>query len=231
MVMNVGEVMGKVAIAVQLDTSFADLVETMRRFKVGAVAVIDPDRRPVGVVSAHDLLLKEITAPGDGGVFEGARRRRERAKAEGGTAGQVMTTPAITVTEATPVREAARIMHDHHVRQLPVIDAGGKIVGTVHQSDLLKIFMRPPSDVRADVEDAVWRATVDPEALSITVDHGMVSLQGKVPLRSQVVKVVEGVLAIDGVIQVDDQLGYETDDMATVPPLFLSWRGGGPWPV
>ncbi|MEU8268957.1 CBS domain-containing protein [Sphaerisporangium sp. NPDC049002] len=220
MIMNVGDVMGKVAIAVQLNTSFADLVETMRRFKVGAVAVLDPDRRPVGVVSAHDLLLKEIDAP-RAGVFEGHRLRKEHAKAAGSTAAQVMTTPAITVTERTPVREAAQIMHDHRIRQLPVIDATGKIVGTVHQSDLLKVFLRPSSDVRADVDDALWRASVDPDTLSVRVDHGLVSLRGTVPRRSQIARAVQGVQAIDGVIEVDDQMGYEADDLVTVPPLYL----------
>ena len=38
-----------------------DLVVTMRRFKVGAVTVIDADRRPVGVVSQDDLLLVCLT--------------------------------------------------------------------------------------------------------------------------------------------------------------------------
>jgi CBS domain-containing protein len=218
MIMYVGDVMGKVAIAVQLNTSFADLVETMRRFKVGAVAVIDPERRPVGVVSAHDLLLKEIDTSGGEGAFAG-ERRRERAKAAGGIAAQIMTTPAMSVTERTPVREAAQIMHDHRIRQLPVIDdTNGKIVGTVHQSDLLKVFMRPPSDVRADVEDGLRHASVDPGTLSVMVDHGLVSLRGTVPRRSQILLAVEGVLAVDGVIEVDDRLCYETDDLVTVAP-------------
>ncbi|MCW2878480.1 MAG: signal transduction protein [Sphaerisporangium sp.] len=218
--MYVRDVMGRVAIAVQLNTSFSDLVETMRRFKVGAVAVIDHDRRPVGVVSAHDL-LKEFGTP-RGAVFEGRRQRREHIKAAGSTAAQVMTTPAITVTEKTPVREAARIMHDHRIRQLPVVDeTTGKIVGTVHQPDLLKIFVRPPSDVRADVDDTLWRASVDPGTLTIMVDHGLVSLRGTVPRRSQITQVVQGVHAIDGVIEVDDRMCYETDDLVTVPPLYL----------
>ncbi|GII65471.1 hypothetical protein Skr01_55560 [Sphaerisporangium krabiense] len=222
MIMRVGEVMGRVAIAVQPNTSFADVVETMRRFKVGAVAVIDADRRPVGIVSAHDLLLRQIDAPAGHWIFEGRARRTERAKATGRTAAQVMTTPAITVTEGTTVREAARVMHDHHVRQLPVIDRdSGKIIGTVHQSDLLKVFERPPAEVRAEVEDALARAAVDPASVTVGVEHGLVSLRGTVPLRSQIPRIVEGVRAIDGVIQVDDRLSYESDDLVTVPPLFL----------
>ena len=75
--------------------------------------------------------------------------------------------------------------------------------------------------LRADVDDALWRASVDPDTLAVMVDHGLVSLRGTVPRRSQVAQAVEAVQAIDGVIEVDDQLWYETDDLVTVPPLFL----------
>ncbi|MFC7387863.1 CBS domain-containing protein [Sphaerisporangium rhizosphaerae] len=225
MVVNVGDVMGRVAIAVRPDTCFADLVETMRRFKVGAVAVVDSGRRPVGVVSADDLLLREIGAERVEAVIEGRGPGRGNTKVagdKGGTAAQVMSSPAITVTEVTPVREAARLMHEHRIRQLPVVDrVTGKIVGTVHQADLLKIFVRPPAEVLDDVEEAVRGAGVEPRTLSILVEHGLVALTGTVPRRSQIPLVVESVHAVDGVIEVDDRLGFATDDLITVPPLYL----------
>ena len=59
------------------------------------------------------------------------------------TAGKIMSSPALMVTRQTPVREAARVMHANRVKQLPVVDAAsGKIAGTVHQADLLKVFAR-----------------------------------------------------------------------------------------
>ncbi|MFD0888194.1 CBS domain-containing protein, partial [Streptosporangium algeriense] len=64
MTVRVMDVMGLVAIAVRPEATFAELVATMRRFKVGAVAVIDAEGRPVGVVSEADLLLREIGAQG-----------------------------------------------------------------------------------------------------------------------------------------------------------------------
>jgi CBS domain-containing protein len=137
MTMKVKDVMGRVAIAARTDASFGDIVATMQRFKVGAVTVIDADRRPVGIVSEDDLLLKE-TAEGGLGI---GRRRVEQRKAAGSTAGELMTSPAITVTGDTSVHDAARIMHKNRIKQLPVIDPiTGRIVGTVHQGDLLKVF-------------------------------------------------------------------------------------------
>jgi CBS domain-containing protein len=140
--MKVKDVMGHVAIAVVADASFADILAALRRFKVGAVAVVDGDRRVLGVVSEDDLLLREIDPDRpDGPPPLSPRRREERRKATGTTAGEIMTRPAITVTRETPVSEAARLMHDHRIKQLPVVNPeNGRIVGTVHQSDLLKVL-------------------------------------------------------------------------------------------
>ncbi|WP_066370259.1 CBS domain-containing protein [Herbidospora mongoliensis] len=60
MPVEVKDVMGRVAIAVEMEAEFAEIVAAMQRFTVGAVAVVDADRRPVGVVSEDDLRLREI---------------------------------------------------------------------------------------------------------------------------------------------------------------------------
>jgi CBS domain-containing protein len=76
--------------------------------------VIDAGGRPVGVVSEDDLLLKELdpvrhSAP----IFGRRKRREEQEKAAAVNASVLMTTPAITVTPGTPVRDAARLMHEN----------------------------------------------------------------------------------------------------------------------
>jgi CBS domain-containing protein len=221
MPMTVKDVMGKVAIAVRMDATFTDLVATMRRFKVGAVTVIDADRRPVGLVSEDDLLLKE-TDPGRGEhLFESRRRRAEHRKAAGSAAVDMMTSPAITVTESTPVRDAARLMHENRVKQLPVIDpVTGRIVGTVHQADLLKVFTRPGQDIEREIADVADRLGVDAPGLTIAVQAGVVTLIGQVPRRSQIAHLVDAARTVDGVIAVDAQLTFATDDLTTVPPLY-----------
>lgn len=49
-----------------------------------------------------------------------------------------MTRGLITVRSAALVYEAAQLMDAHRVHGLPVLDAGGAIVGVVSQSDLLR---------------------------------------------------------------------------------------------
>ena len=131
MSIEVKDVMGRTAIAVLADASFADILAAMRRYAVGAVTVVDADRRPVGVVSEDDLLLKEtdeVRHPVS--MFESRRQRREHEKATGVRAAQLMTSPAVTVTPGTSVRDAARLMHDKRIKQVPVIDVvTGRIIG------------------------------------------------------------------------------------------------------
>jgi CBS domain-containing protein len=49
----------------------------------------------------------------------------------------VMSKPAITVTPDATILDAARLMLQHHISGLPVVDAGGAVVGIVSEGDLL----------------------------------------------------------------------------------------------
>lgn len=53
-------------------------------------------------------------------------------------AADVMTTGAATVRPDAPVTEAARIMLEHRISGLPVVDSGGKLVGIITERDFLR---------------------------------------------------------------------------------------------
>ncbi|WP_329430570.1 CBS domain-containing protein [Streptosporangium sp. NBC_01495] len=219
--MKVREVMGGASIAVRPEATFTEMVDAMRRFKVGALTVIDADDRPVGVVADDDLLLKETDSGAyTGGVFDSHKRRQEHRKAAGGTARQIMTIPAIVVTRDTAVRDAARLMHRHRIKQLPVIDAvTGRIVGTVHQSDLLRVFSRPAGEIEREVAAVCDRLGVNPETMTVGVEAGVVALRGRIAFRSQIVRLVAAVREIDGVLDVENALTCRSDDLAPIPPF------------
>lgn len=50
----------------------------------------------------------------------------------------LMSTPAITVSASTPLRDAALLMLDKHVGGLPVVDGNGVLVGIITESDFLR---------------------------------------------------------------------------------------------
>ncbi|MGW0595279.1 CBS domain-containing protein [Streptosporangium sp. NPDC002607] len=219
MPIKVSDVMGRTAIAVRQDAGFADIVNVMRRFAVGAVTVIDLDRRPIGVVSQDDLLLKESdTMRHSISIFESTARRREHEKAAAVVAKDLMTSPAITVTPGMPARDAARLMHDKKIEQLPVIDpVTGRIAGILHRSDLLRVFDRPEAELRAEAEAVVRDLTGTDVAIS--VENGVVTLEGKVEHRSQVVRLIQAIRRLEGVIDVTSRLEHGSDDLLVIPPL------------
>jgi len=48
-----------------------------------------------------------------------------------------MTSPVITITPQTPVKDIAAMMVTHHISGLPVVTAEGELVGIVTEADLL----------------------------------------------------------------------------------------------
>ena len=72
----------------------------------------------------------------------------------------IMTRDVITVGPETPVHDAARLMVDHRVSGLPVVDENGHVVGVVSEGDL--IVRRKPRE-----EMPWWRTFfADPGALA-----------------------------------------------------------------
>ena len=53
-------------------------------------------------------------------------------------ASEIMTRTVVTVTRSTPIREAIRLMLDHRISGLPVVDAAGKVEGILTEGDLLR---------------------------------------------------------------------------------------------
>lgn len=216
MSIEVKDVMGHVAIAVHEEATFVEIVTAMRRYAVSAVTVIDADRRPVGVISADDLLLKETDPVRHStSIFERRKAREEHQKAAGFTAAELMTTPAITVQPRSPVRDAARLMHERHIKQLPVVDPDtGRIVGTLHQGDVLRVFTRPAEELERDIRALIR----EPKEFRISIEQGIVTVGGRVQTTSQGIALVQTIRTVEGVVDVFSELTHERDDLVIVPP-------------
>jgi acetoin utilization protein AcuB len=64
------------------------------------------------------------------------------------TVGTVMTSSVITVGPDREARDAAQLMLDHRIGALPVVD-GGRPIGIVTETDLLRAFVRSADATRA----------------------------------------------------------------------------------
>lgn len=212
----VGEVMSDQVIAVREDASFAEIVAAMRRFHIASLPVIDQDNRVVGVLTQDDLLVREA-GPARGRLarfFRRPSRRKQTAR----TAGELMTSPALSVTAVTPAREAARTMYRNRIHQLPVIDpASDRLIGIITRSDLLAVYERPDEEIRREivydvVEDGFG---LDADGFIVTVALGTVTIRGEVERRSTARALAEAIRRIEGVVNVSDRLSYRVDDTMT----------------
>jgi len=210
---KVKDVMTGEVVAVRRDTSYKEMAARLREYRVSAFPVVDENRRVIGVVSEADLLAKEALAGEHTGIpaaITGILHHKGYQKADGITAGELMTHPAVTVRPEDSVEHAARLMYTLQVKRLPVVDAGGYLVGIVSRSDLLTVFDRPDDEIHAEiVNDVILRDfLVDPALYTVTVADGVVTVRGAPETADLGHRLVTRIRHVQGVVAVRDELAY-----------------------
>jgi acetoin utilization protein AcuB len=122
-------------VTVTPDTSVPDALRLMREKKVRRLPVLDGHGKLVGIVSDKDLLHASPSPATTLAVWE-IPELLARLKVE-----KVMAREVITVSEETPLEEAARIMADHRIGGLPVLQ-GNTLVGIITETDLFKVLLQ-----------------------------------------------------------------------------------------
>jgi CBS domain-containing protein len=202
-------------------TPFKSLVRLIEENRVSAIPIVNQQGFPIGIVSATDLLLKErgseLGSTRD--LLHVQKRRRERAKAAGTVASDVMTSPAITVESDTSLSLAARLMHEKNVRRLVVVDERGLIAGIVSRSDLLQVFLRTDEELREEIAGKLIPAILvsSRDAVGVQVRLNIATLSGEVDRKSDVEIVTRMTRELDGVVGVVNQLSYRWDDTGAAP--------------
>ena len=217
---TVKDVMTDEVVAVRRDTTFKELAARLRQYRVSAFPVVDDMGRLVGVVSEADMLAKEALA--EPGVVAELLHHKDVRQAEAVTAGALMTQQVVTASPDDSIEQAARMMHFLRVRQLPVINSGGELVGIVSRSDLLSVFDRPDEDIRKDIVDTMLlhEFLVDPRQFRVTVEAGVVTLEGTAETAALGRKLVRKARHVPGVVAVRDRLSYPDDYRVVAGPVF-----------
>lgn len=121
-------------ITITPDASVPDALRLMREKKIRRLPVVNSHGRLVGIVSDKDLLHASPSPATSLAVWE-IPELLSKLKIE-----KVMTHEVITVTEDTPLEEAARTMADHAIGGLPVMH-GEALTGIITETDLFKILL------------------------------------------------------------------------------------------
>ena len=121
-----------------------------------------------------------------------------------------MTAPAVTIGPDDSLADAARLMHDRHIKRLPVVDQAGRLVGIVSRVDLLSVFDRPDNEIRAAVrKDIIARDfALDPDVFDVQVTSGIVTITGQVQTQAVAQQLQDALRHAEGVVGVRSRLRF-----------------------
>jgi CBS domain-containing protein len=212
---TVADVMTRHVITAVPDTPVKELAGAMLAHGIDTLPVIDSDGRPIGVVAEADVMTKlEFHGGADPSPLLGGSHCRARwRKSSALHAADLMTTPAIATSPATPVSAAIHLMGHHRVRQICVVTCAGHLIGILARRDALHLFVRGDSAIEADIERDIATRTRQPKQVTVHVTDGIVTLDGTLTLHSTVRHAADAAHHIPGVIAVRNNLRYDIDDL------------------
>jgi len=117
---------------VDTDESAWAAAERMVQRGAGSLVVVNQQRRPIGIVTDRDLVVKVMAAE------KFARTTRVR---------DIMTSPVIMVLESDSVSRAYEVTRASGIRHLPVVDPVGRLVGILSLDEILSHLTRDPASV------------------------------------------------------------------------------------
>lgn len=133
--MKVRDVMTKKPATSTPETDLQKVAKQMMDHNVGLIPIIDnkDTMKVIGVVSDRDIALRCVA--------EGKNPRDMKAE-------DVMSKPVVVVSQDDDLQNVARMMEQHKVRRIPVVDDEGKVCGIVAQAD---IALKAPDETTASV--------------------------------------------------------------------------------
>lgn len=199
--MKARDVMTPEVISVKPETPVKEIAETMMKYHISGVLVLDPKGSVMGVVTEGDLLRRpEIGSDHRWGnsllsLFEHPDRRpTEYARSHGHRADDVMTREVITVNEDTPVSQIARLLERRRIKRVPVL-RDGRAVGIVSRANLVQALAavsarspEPPKEdrkLRDQIMEGFSDAGIDARFLNVIAHEGRVEVWGTVRSEAQ----------------------------------------------
>lgn len=133
--MLVAERMSRQPVTVPPDLPLPEALRLMREKRVRRLPVVDEAGRLLGIVSEKDLLYAAPSPATTLSIYE-MQYLLTRIIVK-----DVMTSGVITVRESNTLEEAARLMVQHKIGGLPVVDDADKLIGIITETDLFKAFL------------------------------------------------------------------------------------------
>jgi CBS domain-containing protein len=211
--MRVREVMTRDVVTVTPETSLKEVARKLVDLRVSGMPVVGADGSVVGVISEADVLAKERREHEDVGPIARLLHRRdpsEKGKLAARTAGEAMTSPAITVDPSWTIPTVAQMMLEHAINRLPVVRAG-RLVGIVTRADLVRAFARSDAEIAEEIREAVAvqeAMSFGVAPIEVRVEAGEATLRGTVPTRFDAEGLADVAGNVPGVVSVRSEIAW-----------------------
>ena len=88
----------------------------------GGILIVDPTKQLVGIITTRDLLFEDDASK---------------------PVGELMQKHVVTAPHDTTLKEAERLLHEHRIEKLPLVDNAGRVVGLITLKDIMKLEKYP----------------------------------------------------------------------------------------
>lgn len=126
-------------ITVSPQTTLPEAHRIMTGRRIRRLPVVEDDRL-VGIVTRGDIRGAEASDASSLSIWE-LNYLLARLKV-----GEIMTPDPITIAPDATIAQAAGIMLQHKISGLPVVDADGRVIGIITESDIFRLVARAWSD-------------------------------------------------------------------------------------
>jgi CBS domain-containing protein len=210
--MRIEKIMTCDVISVAPEMSLKDVARLLVAHRISGVPVCGPNGEVLGVVSEADILRKEEGVSTDLArplAWLARKLDGELDKISARTAGEAMTTPALTVRPTQHVSDVARLMVDYTINRVPVV-AGGRLVGIVGRADLVRAFIRTDAEIESEIRKEVLLEIMllAPGEVEFTVENGRVVMSGHLNTREDAELLERYVRRVPGVLEVVSDLRW-----------------------
>jgi acetoin utilization protein AcuB len=133
--MTAEQAMQAPAITLREDASVQEAENLFRAREIGHLPVIGIEGTLVGLVSERDLLRLQVRPP----------RNLAPGEIPALPVREFMVTPALAVGPSTEMQQVAYLMLERKADCLPVVDAGGAVLGVITRTDILRGSAKHPA--------------------------------------------------------------------------------------
>lgn len=144
--MSVGRICTREVDLADAEETAWQAAERMHQRTVGCLIVLNPARKPVGIITDRDLVIRAMARSKD----------PYQTRVD-----EVMTPDPVCVTEQTSINDALAQMRQGGFRRLPVVDGEGALCGLVTLDDILLLFCQEFRDIGGVLQKETPRAAAE----------------------------------------------------------------------